>query len=159
VVSLEQSARDQLAQLTQAVRDGRYDAAIGGLKKFLEVHREHEVATGLLAAAYFEIGMVAEARALYERLLEAHPGNPLARLQLGLACLGTDARRALEVWQPLLEVEEEFLAHFHAALAHLQLGDRSAARALLEHAAKYMPAEHPLRPQLDQLRSTPRYGR
>lgn len=156
--SAEQSIKEALAPLIEAVRAGNYDVAIAGLKAILQAHPGHEIATGLLAASYFQIGLRDQARVLYEQLVAEHPANALARFQLGLLRSSDDPRAALSIWEPLLEADEEFMAHFHSALAHIQLGDPAAAEALLEHAARYMPASHPLREQLNQLRESLAHG-
>lgn len=148
-----ESLRAELAPLVDAVRRADYGSAIAGLNGFLAAHPEHEVATGLLAAVYFQLGMHDRARVLYEQLVAKHPANALARFQLGVLRLSDNPREALALWQPLLDVKEEFMAHFHSALAHLQLQDLAAAKPLLDHAAIYMPQSHPLRQQLEHLRS------
>lgn len=150
----QQRAQPEFAALVEAVRRGDYDFAIRGLKGFIEVHPGHEVATGLLAASYFQIGMPDRASELYRELLAVYPTNALARFQLGLIYLNSNPHEALNLWRPLLAAEHEFMAHFHSALAHWQLDERDAARPLLEHAAKYMPESHPLRAQLNQMRSS-----
>jgi Flp pilus assembly protein TadD len=90
----ELSQKQQLAALIEALKSGDYAAAISGLKDFLALHPRHEIALGLLAAAYAEIGMRNAASALYQQLLEAHPRNMLARLQLGLLMLSDDPQVA-----------------------------------------------------------------
>lgn len=78
--------------------------------------------------------------------------NPLARFQLGMAHLSSGAAEtALETWEPLLDQEEDFMAHFHSALALLQLGRREQAETLLMHASQTMPVSHPLYPKLLEL--------
>jgi tetratricopeptide (TPR) repeat protein len=146
-------AGTELQPLIEAVKQGQFDRAIGGLKQFLTDWPDHEVALGLLASTYFQIGMPEAARERYERLLENNPANALARFQLGLILLDSDPARSLELWQPLLAVENEFMAHFHSALARIRLGDPVAARPLLEQAARHMPPGHPLHAQLLQLRA------
>jgi len=147
------SLAHSLQPLIEALKQRHFDRAILGLKQFLSSHPDHELALGMLASAYVEIGMREAAQERYERLLEKYPGNTLARFQLGLLHLDTQPAQALSVWEPLLAVEQEFMAHFHSALANVQLGNLPAARPLLEHAARYMPPDHPLRDQLVQLRA------
>ena len=143
-----------LRTLIEAVRAGRFEPAIEGLKTFLSVQPRNEIATGLLAASYFQIGLLDRAQALYERVLELNPLNALARFQLGMTQLSLRApRAALTTWEPLLETQNEFMARFHSALAHLELGERGPARTLLDEAAKNMPASHPLAGRLRALRS------
>lgn len=144
----------ELAPLVEAMRRADFDSAIAGLKTYLERYPGHEVALGMFAAAYFQIGLKDRAQPLYEELLRHHPENALARFQLGLLHLANDPGTALEIWDPLLQVEEEFMAHFHAALAHLQLRQAERALPLLEHAGRYMPGGHPLQAQLQELRAS-----
>jgi tetratricopeptide (TPR) repeat protein len=144
----------ELQSLTNLVRTRRYDAAIEGLRAFLTRFPDDEVATGLLAATYFEIGLAAKALAGYERVLEINPANALARFQLGMVHVSRgEHQAALERWKPLTRDPREFMARFHSALACMELGDAPQARSLLEEAAKNMPVGHPLFPQLKALRA------
>jgi tetratricopeptide (TPR) repeat protein len=154
IMATDQAMQRALAPLVAAMQKKDYETAIPGLKDYLSTYPGHEIATGLLAAAYFQLGLPQRARELYEQLLARFPTNALARFQLGLLHLSQDPQAALDVWQPLLGREEDFMAHFHAALAHLQLRETDRALPLLEHAGKYMPATHPLWAQLQHLRST-----
>lgn len=89
---------------------------------------------------------------MYETLLQVNAVNPLARFQLGMAHLSSGAAEtALETWEPLLDQEEDFMAHFHSALALLQLDRREQAEAMLMHASRAMPVSHPLYPKLLEL--------
>ena len=80
--SLRGALVSELQPLVDALRAGRYQDSIEGLKRFIDSHPDHEVAIGMLAAAYFQIGMPDRARALFERVLEINPHNALARTQL-----------------------------------------------------------------------------
>jgi Tfp pilus assembly protein PilF len=80
--SLSSSLESELAPWVDALRAGRYPAAMEGLKLFLSAHPDHELATGMLAATYFQIGMPDHAQALFERVLQMNPQNMLARAQL-----------------------------------------------------------------------------
>jgi tetratricopeptide (TPR) repeat protein len=141
--------RSDLRPLIDAMKAEQYDVAVEGLKKFLTLYPDHEVGTGLLASAYFQIGLVDRAQPLYERLVATYPLNALARFQLGmLRFTQREFRQAIEIWQPLLGAEDEFMAHFHSALAYLQLGETAAARPLLQRAAQTVPLNHPLAPQI-----------
>lgn len=145
----DEQIRADLRPLIDAMKAGQFDAAVEGLKNFLATYPDHEVGTGLLASAYFQIGLVDKAQPLYERLVATCPQNALARFQLGMLYFTQqEFRQAITTWQPLLSTEDEFMAHFHSALAHVQLGEISAARPLLERAAKTVPLNHPLAPQV-----------
>lgn len=146
--------RAELTPLVEAMKAQKFDVAISGLKGFLQKYPEHEIASGLLASAYFQLGMIDKAQSVYQGLLDKHPGNALARFQLGMVHFSKKRYEdALDTWAPLLEIDTDFMGHFHSALAHLQLGRQEVAKPLLERAAMVMPSEHPLFAQLQQLRA------
>lgn len=139
---------------TNHVKANDLAAAIEVLKAILDEDCEHEIATGMLASVYLQIGRTAAAIELYEKLLVLKPENPLARFQLGLARLNNgEAPQAIDVWAPMLETQDEFMAHFHSALAHLQLRHPQEALDLLLKAGEHMPVGHPLYPQLVDIRN------
>ncbi len=144
----------RLEQATKHARNNDWANAIESLKLILEKDADHEIATGMLASIYLQIGHLDAAIEHYERLLQLNPDNPLARFQLGLAHMNNgDTEDALSTWKPMLEMENEFMAHFHAALATLQLGRNAEASALLARAEQQMPSSHPLYPKLIELRN------
>lgn len=152
-MSTDESMRLALQRLIDQVRAGQYDQAIEGLKRFLEQYPQHEVAMGLLGAAYFQIGLPARARECYEQVLELNPQNALARFQMGMLQFSqAELQAALATWAPLLSDSHDFMAHFHSALACLELGDTARASALVEGAARSMPVGHPLFAQLESIR-------
>jgi tetratricopeptide (TPR) repeat protein len=141
-----------LKTAAESAKCGNYDDAIAQLKQLLDEDRNNELAIGMLAAIYLQIGMHQRASSWYRKLRELSPDNPLARFQLGLTRLNQGMPgEALESWQPLLEKEGEFVAHFHSALALLQLDRREDAHQLLELAGQRMPTDHPLQPALTRL--------
>jgi tetratricopeptide (TPR) repeat protein len=143
-----------LERLVGLVRGRRYAAAIDGLKQFLAEFPDNEVAAGLLGATYFEIGLPDQALLHYRRVIELNADNALARFQIGMVHLSRgEHRAALEAWAPLTTDPREFMAHFHSALAYLELGDAARAREMLEEAGKNMPVGHPLFAQLKALRA------
>jgi predicted Zn-dependent protease len=73
-----------LQPLIDALRAGRYPAAVEGLKGLLAEHPDNEIVAGLLGAAYFQIGLPERAQTLFERVLEINPNNALAQAQLAL---------------------------------------------------------------------------
>lgn len=76
--------RAVLEPLVDALRAGHYPVAVEGLKGLLAEHPDNEVVLGLLAAAYFHIGLPDRAQPLFERVLQINPDNALARAQLTL---------------------------------------------------------------------------
>ena len=144
----------QLQRATKQVKENELGDAIETLKAILEEDAEHEVATGMLAAVYLQIGRIEAAITLYNKLLDISPDNPLARFQLGLARLNNgEPSQALETWQPMLEMKDEFMAHFHSALAQIELRHPEEAMQLLNKAGESMPIGHPLYPQLIDLQN------
>lgn len=150
----EDQLKSKLSMATDRIRDGHLDEAISTLKEILVHEPEHQICLGMLAAIYLQIGMHDKAIDTFKTLLLHHPNNPLAQFQLGVAQLGQgESAEALQTWSPLLADENDFMAHFHSALALLQLDQGHQAYEMLNIAAKRMPLSHPLYPQLLELRS------
>jgi protein O-mannosyl-transferase len=148
------ASEKDLERLLGLVRNRRYDAAIEGLKQFLSEHPDNEVATGLLGATCFEIGLPDQALRHYARVLELNPANALARFQVGMVYLSRgEHRAALDIWAPLTTDPQDFMARFHSALAHRALGETEQALEMLEEAGKNMPVGHPLFGQLKAMRA------
>src|SRR5229473_2163064 len=124
------------------------------LKSLLASDPKHEIAVGMLAAIYAQIGLLDRAIEYFQQSLTINPQNVLARFQLGLTQLTAQRpQEALATWKPGLDQPGEFLAHFHSGLALLQLQKPAEARALFAHAARRMPKAHALYPQLQDLLS------
>lgn len=141
-----------LKSATQAARNGDMAVAIPLLKQLIETKPDHEIALGMLASIYLQMGMNGEANDLFELLLDKHPENPLARFQYGLTKLNSGlAEEAIKLWNPLLADESNFMAHFHTALAFLQLNNKQDAAHHLQTSTIAMPRSHPLYPQLLEL--------
>ncbi|MFY0678098.1 MAG: hypothetical protein JXR18_12515 [Neptuniibacter sp.] len=141
-----------LKSATEAARNGELATAIPRLKQLLEVDPDHQLGLGMLASIYLQTGMNEESGTLFEHLLQKHPENPLARFQYGLTKLNSGSpEEAIELWQPLFSDEENFMAHFHGALACLQMGNNADASQHLQISAVHMPNSHPLYPQLVEL--------
>jgi tetratricopeptide (TPR) repeat protein len=148
----ETELMDQLADATEQVKEGNLEKAISSLKTILDNRPDHEIALGLLASIYLQIGMNEQAIKYYQALLNVNPDNPLARFQLGMAQLATgQPELALETWEPMLKLKNEFMANFHSALALLQLNRPQEALNQLLDAGRHMPSSHPLYPQLLEL--------
>ncbi len=152
--NVQQKLVAEVAKAADLVRNGDLDNAIIALKAVLEQQPDQELATGMLAAIYLQIGLTDKAIELFETLLSNSPENPLARFQLGMARLSQgEQEAALETWQPLLAQENEFMAHFHSALALVELKRYQEALDFITHANQHMPTSHPLYPQLLDLHS------
>lgn len=145
----------RLGRATEQVKNEDLDAAIITLKALLQEYPNNEISTGMLASIYLQIGMNDLAIELYESLLETSPDNPLARFQLGLANLNKgNTEVAIDIWHPMLKMENEFMAHFHSALAYIELGNHNKALDLLQVAGQHMPNSHPFYSQMVTLHKT-----
>ena len=142
----------QLSLSTDLAKKGHYDEAIVNLKALLNNHTGDEVATGLLAAIYMQIGMDERAIELYDSILVDNPNNPLVRFQKGMAHLRNGSPEdALSTWEPLLSNDEDFMTQFHAGAAFLQINDTERAKDSLQKAKKNIPANHPLAIEVENL--------
>jgi tetratricopeptide (TPR) repeat protein len=145
--------RESLSAAAACVTRGDFEAALGHLRTLLALNPRHELATGMLAGLYAQLKMPERARQYYGQVLRLNPDNALARFQLGLLHFESgEPQEALEVWQPAMAKPQDYLTHFHSALALLELERAADANELLERAAQYMPRDHLLYPQLERLR-------
>jgi tetratricopeptide (TPR) repeat protein len=150
----DEQLKKKLLKATEYARERDLENAVLQLKQILQSHPRHEVSMGMLASIYLQIGMHQKAIEQFEALLTAHPKNPLARFQLGMASLANEEpEKALSQWAPMLEMENEFMAHFHSALALIQLNRLDEALPLIEHARSNMPEAHPLYTKLLEIRT------
>lgn len=150
----DEQLKTKLLKATEYAKEGDLENAMVQLKQILESHPRHEVSMGMLASIYLQIGMHQKAIQQFEALLTAHPQNPLARFQLGMARLANgEPEKALSQWAPMLEMDNEFMAHFHSALALIQLGRLDEALPLIERARGNMPEAHPLYSKLLEIRT------
>ena len=141
--------KQNLAEATEYAKNKEYDKAILSLKQLLDKDQEHEIAMGMLAAIYLQIGMHERAENFYRQLLQINPGNPLARFQLGMSKFNQGAiEQALLTWEPMLDLENEFMAHYYSGLALLHLDEKDKAMRMFEHARRHVPDSHPLYTQL-----------
>lgn len=146
--------KTRLAEAIAQSKAGDLEQAIDTLEVILKREAGHEIALGMLASIYLQTGRHEQAIDHYGKLLESSPENPLARFQLGMALmLSGKPEKALDAWQPLLTRQDEFMAHFHSALALLELGRHNDALELAAIARRNMPQSHPLYPQLIELQS------
>jgi predicted Zn-dependent protease len=151
---MDDSTLKTLSNATNAAKQGDLDEAIPLLKEVLSEYPDNEVANGMLASIYLQIGALEDAEHRFTELLRTHPENPLARFQLGMCYLSMNRpQEALSTWQPLLADQEEFMAHFHSGLAQLELGNHKESYELVQVAAHRMPSNHPLYPKLLEVRS------
>jgi len=144
--------RETLGLAAACAKRGDLEAAMGHAKTVLSLDPSNEIALGLLSGIYMQLNMRDRAEGCLREVLSAHPRNVLARYQLGLMQLeGGEPQAALDTWAPALEDDDEFMCHFHSALALLQLKKPQQARPLLEHCAPRIPRNHDLYPRLQEL--------
>jgi predicted Zn-dependent protease len=144
--------RETLGLAGACANRGDLEAAMVHAKKVLSLDPSNEIALGLLSGIYMQLNMRDRAESCLREVLSANPRNVLARYQLGLLQFeGGQAQPALDTWAPALKDEEEFMCHFHSALALLQLKKPERARPLLEHCAPRIPRNHALYPRLQEL--------
>jgi tetratricopeptide (TPR) repeat protein len=150
-----QSQSEKHAQLTaaaQCAEKGDYEGAIAQLKGLIGAQPRHELAIGMLAGIYAQIGMHDRAIEHFRKVLAINPDNALARLQLGLSQLtSAQPAEAIETWKPALKSRDDFLSQFYSGLALMQIYRPDEARTLLREAEKRMPKDHVLYPQLIKL--------
>lgn len=144
--------REALGLASACAKRGDLEAAMGHARKVLSLDPGNEIALGLLSGIYMQLNMRERAEGCLREVLSANPRNVLARYQLGLSQFeGGQAQAALDTWAPALKDDEEFMCHFHSALALLQLKQPRRARPLLEHCAPRIPRNHELYPRLQEL--------
>lgn len=145
-----------LGAAIDAIRHDNTEAGMLALKTILELSPQHELANGMLASLYAQLGMPYAAINYYHTTLEINPDNHLARFQLGIQQLETgQAKVALQTWEPLLGLEGQFMPQFYSAIALIALERPQEANKLLTQAQATMPQDHPLRAHLaEQLEKT-----
>lgn len=142
---------DALQKAVSALRASDNEMAMETLKQLLADIPGHELASGMLASIYAEIGMVDEAIGLYQGVIAQHPDNHLARVQWGQLLFNRgQSIEALDVWEPVRAASDDYMAHFLSALAMIKLGRLDEARDLLAIASLRMPQTHGSRPHLEE---------
>jgi len=116
---------------------GRADDAVNSLRRGIELGARDPEARCLLGNLYHGKGLLPEARAQYEKVIEEHGDFPVANLDLGLVLFAQGdypgARARLE---RVLEFDSESApAHFHLGLLYMDYLDDRARAA--EHFRRY----------------------
>lgn len=150
----ELEIREALGRAATAVKRGDLEEALRLAKAIVDKDPRNEIALGMQAGIYAQLKMPERAAAGFQRILDVNPGNVLARFQLGLLLLESgQPQSAVDTWAPALSDPDDFLVHFHSALALQQLGRKQEALTLLERAERRMPAGHELYPSLRDLKA------
>lgn len=140
----------------------RYDEAVEECRKTIDLHPDFGVAHWYLGRAYLQKGRQQEALAELQKAVTLSGGSPLMKGSLGVAYARAGDRAAAE--RTLDELEALRAGSYASALdiaeIHVALGDRERALRWLDEAAAER-AFHliylKVRPELDPLRSDPRF--
>jgi hypothetical protein len=123
---------------SELLDDHRLHEAESELEYALTLEPTDARTQGLLAVVYFRRGLHVRAMTTYERLLDAHPGDPTLRMNLALCYLKTgqseDARAMLEGL--VAEDVTDTRAWGYLALALARLGYLEQAREAFERAGQ-----------------------
>jgi serine/threonine-protein kinase len=126
----------RLDWVTTLLRAGRYQEALGGALRIvdLEPHLAHGRAT--LGWAYILLGRFEEGLAELRRALELAPGHTMFRAQLGQALgLAGDLDGARRIADELEEASKQrYVSPYHLAYVYTGLGEHDAAVKCLEKA-------------------------
>lgn len=146
--------RQRLKPILELMKAENYESAIPLLKEFVAEFPANEVALGMLAAAYQQLGMAGSSRQLFQQILAQNERNALARFQLGMTYFQERSWvEALEIWEPLVDSGEDFAATFYSGICHANLGKRDSAIKLFKASSNKMPRNHPLFQQLEKIAS------
>jgi len=144
------TVKEEIAKAAAAAKSGNSESAIEMLKELVDRNPDHELAVGMLASLYADLGMMDRAERLFEQVLNINLANPLARLHLGTTRMQLGKHeQALSTLEPLLQSQDDFIAHFYCGMLQLELNNIQESRINLDIASQRMPVEHPLRPNLD----------
>ncbi len=149
--SVSKDVSELLSSAVAHVKAGNLDEAMAALKNLLDRDPENEVALGLLAAIWCDLGLHGRGAEGFRKLLGRNPDNPLTRIQLGLAQRAAGQRDlALATWQPGVEAKE-VAALYWSGLVHYENGAPDEAREMLARAAEVTGPNHPLYPAVREL--------
>lgn len=152
--SRSNSVEREIGLAASAVRAGDSGEALTHLKTALLTEPDNELALGMSASIYAELGMDDRACDTFRKVLTINPANALAQFQLGLIEFRRGAlTQALEIWQTPEPASNDFMLRFYSGLALAQLGRSEEAHALFIEASKHVPNDHPIRPELQSLLS------
>ncbi len=144
-------------------QSGQYDQAIRQCQKVLEIDAEFPGAHRTLGLIYLKQSMVQESLEELRQAVEYSGGSPLysAELALAYASAGNrqEAQKILEELQKLSRVR--YVPNYSQAIIYAALGDVDQAILSLEKSFEEkssMIAEIKVDPNLDRLRSDPRFS-
>ncbi|WP_237057185.1 tetratricopeptide repeat protein [Microbulbifer sediminum] len=144
--------RQRLKPILELMKAENYESAIPLLKEFVGEFPANEVALGMLAAAYQQLGMTDSSRELFQQILAQNERNALARFHLGMTYFQERSwTEALKIWEPLVDSGEDFAATFYSGICQANLGNKNLAIELLKASGHNMPRNHPLFQQLEKI--------
>lgn len=153
--TLPHKLAQQLTLVAELMQLEDYHNALPKLKQLQQSYPDDVMVNGLLASVYAELKLFDKAEQQYRKLLELDSRNHLARFQYGMLFFNrAEHKQALDIWQPLLEVDEEFVCKYFASRAYQALGDIQSARTMLERSIAVMPADHTLFGETQALRQS-----
>ncbi len=143
--------RELLSSAVTHVKAGDLDDALTTLKELLERDPKNEIALGLLAAIWCDLGLVQKGTQGLKELLARDPGNPLARIQLGLTQRADGKPElALATWKQGVEAGD-IGALYWSAVVKYENGAAEEALKMLTRAAALTGPAHPLHQAVQQL--------
>ena len=143
--------RELLSLAVAHVKAGDLDDALTTLKEQLESDPKNEIALGLLAAIWCDLGLAQKGAQAFKDLLARDPGNPLARIQLGLTQRADGKPElALATWKQGVEAGD-IGALYWSAVVKYENGAAEDALSLLTRAAALTGPTHPLHQAVQQL--------
>jgi len=141
----------------------QYDRAVEHCKKTLEIDPDHWVTHWILGCAYWQKDRARDAAVEFQTALELSERNPIALASLANCLAAIDRRR--EARKLVAELEESARAKraspYHLAVVYAHSGAADEALRCLKLAYKERASWMVLLkvdPQLDSLRSDPRFG-
>ncbi|WP_346837620.1 tetratricopeptide repeat protein [Microbulbifer sp. SAOS-129_SWC] len=150
----EHEQRQRLKPIVAMVQEQKFEQAVSLLKEYLLEFPQNEVALGMLASTYQQLGMSGDARDNFRKILSFNEENALARFQLGMTYFQEkNWSQALAEWQSLIESGTEYASLFYGAMCHLNMGDQESAVKYFKMSAKLMPKSHPLYGSLQDIAS------
>jgi tetratricopeptide (TPR) repeat protein len=142
---LPSALAQELTSIAELMRQQDFHNALPKLKLLQQSYPDDVMVNGLLASAYAELKMFDKAEQQYSKLLELDSSNALARFQYGMLFYNkAEHQKALDIWNPLLEINEEFICKFFASQAYHAIGNDEHARDVLQRCIDAMPADHDL---------------
>lgn len=139
----------EYARLSNATwKSGEYANALNYAEACERARPGHPTAAMLRGQALYSLGRISDAATAFEESTRRLPGDPIAPFNLGIIAYydRPDPRRAAAMFDEALRRQKDYdSAAFMATLAHLRLGEKDRARALLGPWLAHIDQKSPLR--------------